>query len=147
MSSSWAAGKRVDIDINDSLDNCGVTKFAREQIKVWMEIKPPAAEKPQWFLSVDGKNLPAIIIFEVQKDGFYATLQDFERKSKKKIHKTTIERIKAILSSDEYYWKVLSFYNISDDDQKENDATTTPKIAVGGGYLGEDNDEKQRLVA
>jgi DNA replicative helicase MCM subunit Mcm2 (Cdc46/Mcm family) len=147
MSSSWAAGKRVDIDINDSLENCGVTKFSREQIKVWMEIKPPAAaEKSQWFLSIDGKNLPAIIIFEVQKNGFYATLEDFERKAKKKIHKTTIERIKAVLSSDEYYWKVLSFYNVADDDQKEKDATTTPEIAVSGGYLGEE-DEKQRQAA
>jgi hypothetical protein len=51
----------------------------------------------------------------VQKDGFYATLEDFERKAKKKIHKTTIERIKAVLSSDEYYGKVLSFYNVTDD--------------------------------
>jgi DNA replicative helicase MCM subunit Mcm2 (Cdc46/Mcm family) len=143
MSSSWAAGKRVDIDINDSLENCGVTKFSREQIKVWMEIKAPAAGKSQWFLSIDGKNLPAIIIFEVQKDGFYSTLEDFERKSKKKIHKTTIERIKAVLSSDEYYGKVLSFYNVTDD-QKQKDATT-PEIAVGG-YLGED-DEKQRQAA
>jgi hypothetical protein len=141
MSSSWAAGKRVDIDINDSLENCGVTKFSREQIKVWMEIKPSAAEKPQWFLSIDGKNLPAIIIFEVQKDGFYATLEDFERKARKKIHKTSIERIKAVLSSDKYYGKVLSFYNVTDD-QKQKDVTATPEIAVGG-YLGEE-DEKQR---
>jgi replicative DNA helicase Mcm len=64
-----------------------------------------------------------IIIFNIQKEGLFKTVMEFEKASKDKIEQQTQQAIIFQLSSDSYYRKVLEddYSNHKEEEQQEND--------------------------
>jgi replicative DNA helicase Mcm len=75
-----------DLDISDDLKKCGVTRLAEENSRFLLEYQ--------------GKS---VIIFDIEDNELFATLQDFEDRSKGKIDRQNQEAIKFCLSKDQYY--------------------------------------------
>lgn len=79
-----------DLDISDDLKRYGVTRLAKENSRFLLEYQ--------------GKS---VIIFDVEDNELFATLQDFEDRSKGKIDRQNQEAIKFSLSKDQYYVDAL----------------------------------------
>jgi replicative DNA helicase Mcm len=82
--------KIQELEINDDLRKCGVTRFAKEDLTSCLII-------------CEGKP----ITFNIQKEGLFATLQSFKDNSKGKIDKATQEAIILVLSKGEHYSNML----------------------------------------
>ena len=74
------------------------------------------------FQANDGQWIPVAIYFDLKRD-FFDTLEEFDKKASKRIQLTRniIEKTKTALSNDEYYVKVLSYY----ESEVNSDSTVT----------------------
>jgi hypothetical protein len=80
-----------EIVLSDNLQLCGVTRLARENNILLLELERKT-----------------VVIFNIQRKGLFATLQQFEDNCRdKKIDCRTAERIIFILSHDEHYRNIL----------------------------------------
>ena len=80
----------IELDITNDIKKCGVTRLAKEGSRLLLEYQDKC-----------------VVIFNIQDKELFATLQDFEDRSKGKIDRQTQEAIKFCLSRDEYYVKAL----------------------------------------
>ena len=79
-----------ELNVTEDLKRCGVTRLAKETSRVLLEYQ--------------GKS---VTIFDIEDNELFATLQDFEDRSKGKIDRQTQEAIKFCLSKDECYIEAL----------------------------------------
>ena len=79
-----------EIEICDELKKCSVTRLAK-------------AGPTSLILVCKGKP----VLFNIQKEGLFATLQNFKDKSKAKIDPQTQEAIILVLSQGEYYPNII----------------------------------------
>ncbi len=106
-----------DFDISDDLKRCGVTRLAKESSKFLLEYQ--------------GKS---VVIFDIEDNELFATLQDFEDRSKGKIDRQTQEAIKFCLSKDEYYINALL--------SKPNGSTQTEQEGISIEQQDEESNEQ-----
>jgi DNA replicative helicase MCM subunit Mcm2 (Cdc46/Mcm family) len=95
----------IEFEVSNKLKQYGVTGFGREGSTL--------------LLVYEGKS----IIFNIQKEGLFKTIIEFEKASKDKIDRQTQQAIIFQLSSDKYYRKVLEddYNNHKEEEQQEND--------------------------
>jgi DNA replicative helicase MCM subunit Mcm2 (Cdc46/Mcm family) len=79
-----------ELNVSEDLKKCGVTRLAKESSRFLLEYQSKA-----------------VIIFTIEDNELFATLQDFEDRSKGRIDRQTQEAIKFCLSKDEYYVNAL----------------------------------------
>jgi DNA replicative helicase MCM subunit Mcm2 (Cdc46/Mcm family) len=79
-----------ELNVTEDLKKCGVTRLAKESSRFLLEYQ--------------GK---AVVIFTIEDKELFATLQNFEDRSKGRIDRQTQEAIKFCLSKDEYYVNAL----------------------------------------
>lgn len=134
MSSSQSDDKPLELNLSVALKQCGVKNISRQGALVRINHSLDKNGKPDW----------TTILFEVKKDGFLATLQDFDRNCQKnKIPRQTVQQIMAALSpldDDDYYVDALKYY---DGNKKSSILGTAIKI---GDFFEDGNNNNNQLV-
>ena len=135
------SSKVKEINLTPALQKCGVTRMGRDNHKIIMEYN---------FQANDGQWMPVVIYFDLKR-GFFDTLEDFDKKASKRaqLNRDTIEKTKAALSNDEYYAKILSYYEI-DITNGSNNSDLPPSIGepiVSATDDGSEEDEQEKAYA
>src|SRR5688500_9840925 len=102
-----------ELNVSEDLKRCDVTRLAKANSR--------------FLLEYHGKS---IIIFSIKDNELFATLQDFEERSKGKIDRQTQEAIKYCLSKDDYYVNALLSKSDSKAASASDDATWAKKITT-----------------
>jgi replicative DNA helicase Mcm len=105
-----------DLDISDDLKRCGVTRLAKENTKFLLEYQGES-----------------VIIFDIEDNELFATLQNLEDRSKGKINRQNQEAIKFCLSKDQHYVDALlsngkTTPGVAAESEKESDVSGADKI-------------------
>ncbi len=133
--------KIKEIDLTPALQKCGVTRMGRENLKILIEYN---------FQANDGQWIPVAIYFDLKRD-FFDTLEEFDKKASKRIQLTRdiIEKTKTALSNDEYYVKVLSYYEseVTSDSDSNDRASTSIGEKILAADDGSKEDEQERAYA
>jgi hypothetical protein len=126
------SSKIKEKDLTPALQKCGVTRMGRDNVKILIEYS---------FQANDGQWFPVVIYFDLKRD-FFDTIEEFDKKASKKVElsRDRIEKTKAALSKDEYYEKVLSYY----EQDVINDGSTAvpPPIGEPTGSASDDGSEE-----
>jgi DNA replicative helicase MCM subunit Mcm2 (Cdc46/Mcm family) len=117
-----------EIDLTPALQKCGVTRLGRDNLKILIEYN---------FQAKDGQWIPVAIYFDLKRD-FFDTLEEFDKKASKRVglFRDRIEKTKAALSNDEYYVKVLSYYEY-DELLEQTDGVTNNSSSFTPPSIGE----------
>ncbi len=123
-----------EIDLTPALQKCGVTRMGRDNLKNLIEYN---------FQANDGQWIPVAIYFDLKRD-FFDTLEEFDKKASKRIQLTrdTIEKTKAALSNDEYYTKVLSYYESEVTSGKNNNNQACTSVGEPAASTMDDGSEE-----
>jgi hypothetical protein len=99
--------KPDELRLTDALRQCGVISLSRQGALVRINHSSEENGKPKW----------TTILFKVQSEGFYATLQDFqERCYRDKVPRQLTQQIMAALSrDDDFYQNALRYYDGQDN--------------------------------
>jgi hypothetical protein len=62
-----------DIEVSKELRQCSVTKLGRKNTKVSIEYQ---------FQAHDGQEITRMVIFDLKPEGFFATMEDFDKKAR-----------------------------------------------------------------
>src|SRR5215207_6460514 len=130
MSSTPSENKPQELKLTDALKRSGVKSISRQGALVRISHSLEKNGKVNW----------TTILFEVDPDGFFATLQNFEHSCQKsKVPGQIIQQIMARLSSldDDYYANALKY---NGEDNKSGILGTSIKI---GGFFEDGNDSQQ----
>ena len=114
-----------DIEVSKELRQCGVTRLGRENTKISVEYQ---------YQAHDGQEITRIVIFNLQPEGFFATLEDFDKKARGgwgsnrriPIPNDIIEKTKAVLANSPYYPQAFEYY--------ERDTATEQQAEEGHGH-------------
>jgi replicative DNA helicase Mcm len=117
-----------DLDISDDLKKCGVTRLAKENSRFLLEYQ--------------GK---AVIIFDIEGNELFATLQDFEDRSKGKIDRQNREAIKFCLSKDQYYVDTLS--SKGKDSGAVADSEDSNDVSAVDGISSQQEQQDDRVIS
>ena len=114
-----------ELEINEDLKKCGVTRFAKEYSASILIV---CKQKP--------------IIFKIQKERLFATLQNFKDNCRGKLDQKIQETIIMILSSGEYYPTILSNGNVATYNSSEEETTSSTIFSTKENDHEEAEDEK-----
>ena len=107
--------------------------MGRDNLKILIEYN---------FQANDGQWIPVVIYFDLKRD-FFDTLEEFDKRASKRVqlNRDIIEKTKAALSNDEYYVKVLSYYEHDVTNSSSNDSAP-PSIGEPTNRLADDGSEE-----
>jgi DNA replicative helicase MCM subunit Mcm2 (Cdc46/Mcm family) len=98
-----------DIEVSKELRQCGVNKLGRENTKISIEYQ---------FQAHDGQEITRMVIFDLKPEGFFATMEEFDKKARGgwgpnrriPIPNDIIEKTKAVLANSPYYPQAFEYY-------------------------------------
>ena len=132
-----------DIEVSKELQQCGVSKLGRENTKISMEFQLQAH---------DGQEITRMIIFDLKPEGFFATMEDFDKKARGgwgpnrrlPLPNDIIEKTKAALANSPYYPRAFEYYERDTVTEEHSEQELQPI----GEPVGDDetaaNEEEQR---
>jgi hypothetical protein len=135
-----------DIEVSKELRQCGVTRLGRENTRISIEYQ---------FQAHDGQEITRMIIFDLKPEGFFSTMEDFDKKARGgwgpnrrlPIPQDIIEKTKAVLANSPYYPRAFEYYDhdtITEEQPEEGQTLLSVGAPTVDAEVVAANEEEQR---
>jgi hypothetical protein len=128
------------------LRQCGVTRLGRENTRISIEYQ---------FQAHDGQEITRMIIFDLKPEGFFSTMEDFDKEARGgwgpnrrlPIPQDIIEKTKAVLANSPYYPRAFEYYDhdtITEEQPEEGQTLLSVGAPTVDAEVVAANEEEQR---